>query len=127
VATHTTENPVLNSPFQEPQRHFRFDNQGITSDIVKGRRPSSYFEPVPEARRRDGQQAMVVEWTQDRIEENELVESIRERVEVWRRGGYQVATRTSRHLLEYWQPPDNHAPQVGKNESTTLANCSVSL
>ena len=106
MATRTIENPVLNSPFQEPLRHFRFDDQGITSDIVSGRRPSSYFVPVPEARRRDGQLAMVAEWTQDRIEENELVERIRERVSVWRRGGYQGVTRTSRRLLEYWQAPD---------------------
>jgi type III restriction enzyme len=24
------ENPVLNSPFAEPTRHFRFDDDGIT-------------------------------------------------------------------------------------------------
>lgn len=39
------ENPVLNSPYEEPGRHFRFDDQGITSDIEEGRRPSSYFVP----------------------------------------------------------------------------------
>jgi hypothetical protein len=26
------ENPILNSPFEEPQRHFRFDETGITAD-----------------------------------------------------------------------------------------------
>ncbi len=106
MTARTIENPVLNSPFQEPRRHFRFDDQGITSDIVKGRRPSSYFVPVPEARRRGGQLALAADWTQDRIEENELVERIRERVAVWRRGGYQGVTRTSRRLLEYWQTAD---------------------
>jgi hypothetical protein len=25
------ENPVINSPYEEPQRHFVFDNDGITS------------------------------------------------------------------------------------------------
>ncbi len=106
MTARTIENPVLNSAFQEPRRHFRFDDQGITSDIVEGRRPSSYFVPVPEARRRDGQLAMVAEWTQDRIEENEVVERIRERVSIWRQGGYQGVTRTSRRLLEYWQTAD---------------------
>jgi type III restriction enzyme len=24
------ENPILNSPFDEPTRHFRFDDDGIT-------------------------------------------------------------------------------------------------
>ena len=106
MATRTIENPVLNSPFEEPRRHFRFDDQGITSDIVQGRRSSSYFVPVPEARRRGGQLALAADWTQDRIEENEVVERIRERVARWRQGGYQGITRTSRRLLEYWQTPD---------------------
>ena len=28
------ENPVINSPFDEPSRHFKFDKTGITSDIA---------------------------------------------------------------------------------------------
>lgn len=32
------ENPVINSPFEEPQRHFRFADHGITDEIVPGRR-----------------------------------------------------------------------------------------
>lgn len=30
-------NPVINSPFEEPQRHFRFTEAGITNEIVHGR------------------------------------------------------------------------------------------
>ncbi len=30
-----TENPVLNSPYNEPTRHFRFSDEGITSEIVE--------------------------------------------------------------------------------------------
>lgn len=37
------ENPILNSPFKEPTRHFRFSDEGITNDIVEARRVSSYF------------------------------------------------------------------------------------
>jgi len=40
------ENPVINSPFDEPQRHFRFTNEGITNEIVSERRVSSYFIPI---------------------------------------------------------------------------------
>lgn len=28
------ENPVINSAFSEPRRHFRFDDDGITDEIV---------------------------------------------------------------------------------------------
>lgn len=31
------ENPVINSPFAEPQRHFRFSDEGITNEIVNTR------------------------------------------------------------------------------------------
>lgn len=37
------ENPVINSPFQEPTHHLRFDEDGITNDIVESCRVSSYF------------------------------------------------------------------------------------
>jgi hypothetical protein len=32
------ENPVLNSPFEEPCRHFRFGDAGITNEIFSERR-----------------------------------------------------------------------------------------
>ena len=31
------ENPIINSPFEEPTRHFRFTDEGITDEIVDGR------------------------------------------------------------------------------------------
>jgi len=31
------ENPVINSPFDEPQRRFRFTNEGITNEVEPGR------------------------------------------------------------------------------------------
>jgi hypothetical protein len=40
------ENPIINSPFEEPQRHFRFDDNGITDEIVESRRISAYFIPI---------------------------------------------------------------------------------
>ncbi|MEW6187283.1 MAG: hypothetical protein AB1585_16235 [Thermodesulfobacteriota bacterium] len=39
------ENPVINSPFKEPNRHFRFTEAGITDEIVEIRRVSAYFFP----------------------------------------------------------------------------------
>jgi type III restriction enzyme len=29
------ENPILNSPYEEPRRHFRFTEDGITDEIVE--------------------------------------------------------------------------------------------
>ena len=64
------ENPVLNSPFDEPSRHFRFDEEGITDDIIEERRISSYFLPIAQPRKQGNQQLpFETEWTKDRIEE----------------------------------------------------------
>jgi hypothetical protein len=61
------ENPIINSPFEEPQRHFRFDDAGITNEIVEKRRVSSYFMPIAKARKRSAQLSFETEWTKDRI------------------------------------------------------------
>jgi type III restriction enzyme len=46
------ENPVINSPFDEPQRHFLFTNEGITNEIVPERRVSSYFIPIAKPKKK---------------------------------------------------------------------------
>ncbi|MFA7236203.1 MAG: DEAD/DEAH box helicase family protein [Phycisphaeraceae bacterium] len=101
------ENPVINSPFREPTRHFRFDDDGITDTIDDGRRTSGYFVPIAQSRKR-GQKQMVfeTEWTKDRIVENKLVNDIRRKVKLWREGGYLDSTPTTRELLAYWTNPD---------------------
>jgi type III restriction enzyme len=99
------ENPILNSPYAEPVRHFRFSDEGITSEVAKGRRSSSYFVPVPKARSQTKSQlAFETEWTQERIQDNKFINQVRERVARWRTGGYAGAvTRTTADLLKHWQ------------------------
>jgi type III restriction enzyme len=103
------ENPILNSPFEEPQRHFRFSDEGITDEIVETRRVSSYFVPIPKAKSKGKSQLIFdTEWTKERIEENKFINQVRERVAKWRAGGYIDAsvTRTTKQLLTYWTRPD---------------------
>ena len=101
------ENPILNTPYAPPGRHFRFDDEGITDEIADGRRPSSYFMPIPKAKKKGGQLAFD-EWTGDRIEENRLINQIRERVDRWRNMSpkWPGVTPTTRQLLEYWSNPE---------------------
>ncbi len=103
------ENPIINSPFDEPTRHFRFTDEGITNEIVDGRRISSYFVPIARPKKRKGGAQQVqfdTEWTQDRIEENKLVNDIRRRVTLWRKGGYVGVTTTTARLIAYWTDPN---------------------
>jgi type III restriction enzyme len=101
------ENPIINSPFDEPTRHFRFTDEGITNEIVDGRRVSSYFVPIAKPKKKGAKQRVFdTEWTQDRIEENKLVNDIRRRVALWRQGGYVGVTPTTARLIAYWTDPD---------------------
>ncbi|MGI9066682.1 MAG: BPTD_3080 family restriction endonuclease [Pyrinomonadaceae bacterium] len=100
------ENPIINSPFDEPTRHFRFADEGITDEILDGRRTSSYFVPIAKSKKRGKKQLQFdTEWTQDRIEENKLVNDIRRRVAMWRKGGYVGVTPTTARLIAYWTDP----------------------
>jgi len=100
------ENPVINSPFKEPCRHFKFDDDGITNEIAGTRRVSAYFVPIAQPRKRSKNQLLFdTEWTKDRLEENAMINRIRSRVALWRQGGYPGVTRTTARLLEYWTNP----------------------
>ncbi|MCX5809560.1 MAG: DEAD/DEAH box helicase family protein [Proteobacteria bacterium] len=102
------ENPVLNSAFKEPDRHFRFTEEGITDEIVDARRVSAYFIPIAPPKKKGKQDHLPfeTEWTQDRLKENKFINRVRERVSMWRDGGYVGVTRTSARLLDYWNNPD---------------------
>lgn len=100
------ENPILNSPFEEPTRHFRFGEDGITDEVIEKRRVSAYFMPIPESRRRQGQISMEAEWTADRIRPNEEINGIRAKVGTWRGEGHPGVTATTRRLLEHWRRAD---------------------
>ena len=71
------ENPVINSAFTEPRRHFKFDDDGITSEIVEARRPSAYFIPVAQPKKRGAQLQLGTEWTDDRRRENDYINEVR--------------------------------------------------
>ena len=89
------ENPVINSPFAEPKRHFRFADDGITNEIVErgASAPTSSPSPSPQKKRRSS--SSETEWTASRIEENEFINRIRARVALWRQGGYVGITKTT--------------------------------
>lgn len=101
------ENPVINSPFEEPQRHFRFADHGITDEIVPGRRRSTYFIPIAKPKLKTGQKQAALDLSiQHRAEENKLINDLRARVANWRQAGRPHTTPTTRRLLEYWTRSD---------------------
>ncbi|MEA4958143.1 MAG: DEAD/DEAH box helicase family protein [Anaerolineaceae bacterium] len=100
------ENPIINSPFTEPKRHFFFNDQGITNQVIDSRRKSSYFIPIPKPKKKNSQQVLFeTEWTQNRVQENDFINRVRDRVRSWRMGGYVHVTNVTRRLLDYWTKP----------------------
>ncbi len=100
------QNPILCSPFVEPDRHFEFTTDGIQNNVVQGRRPSCYFIPIPEPKK--GPQLPMA--FAERREEIALVNGLRERVAKWRFGGYPHVERRTRHLLEHWRRKERERP-----------------
>lgn len=106
------ENPILNSPYEPPERHFELGPSGPTGEIKLGRRPSESFIPVPTGRKgaknRSAdveQQGLDFDITGERREINSLINDIRSRVELWRARGYGGVTPITRKLLQHWADP----------------------
>ena len=102
------ENPVINSPFEEPQRHFKFNARGITEEIADGRRSSEYFMPFPKPKKQSGAAQLQFELPdRDLREANAFINEVRIQVAAWRNSGYLGVTPTTRRLLEHWNNPEN--------------------
>jgi type III restriction enzyme len=105
----TIDNPILNSPFREPTRHFRLDaDNQITKTVDPGRRGSSYFLPIA-APKKKGAPGLY-----DAIEEKKTesghVNRIRQLVKTWRDQGWPDVTSVTRALLEHWGADDRFRP-----------------
>ena len=103
----TIDNPVINSPFEEPQRHFKFTQRGITEDIEEGRRQSEYFIPMPKPRKQSKDAQMTLLPDPEIREANLFINKVRAQVTAWRKSGYPGVTPTTKRLLEYWNNPEN--------------------
>jgi type III restriction enzyme len=91
------DNPILNSPFEEPTRYWAYDEGQPV--LVEGRRPAGYYF---KSRTRGEQLAML----EEEFVPLELVNTIRERVREWRVQGYPDVTPITRQLLNHWNNPD---------------------
>ncbi len=109
MANRRIDNPILNSPFEAPARHVRFDDDGITDEVVDGRRRSSHLTPIPAVKKRGGRSAQAeLEYAEERVDrvvENTFVNQVRDQVDRWRALGHPGVTATTRRLLDHWTDP----------------------
>ncbi|HVM31192.1 MAG TPA: DEAD/DEAH box helicase family protein [Candidatus Limnocylindrales bacterium] len=106
TGTTTIENPVINTPFAEPARHFVMADGQPTGEIDDRRRPSEFFVPVARPRKASGAQLTIDYGGLTRQQPNEIVNEIRQSVARWRAQGYPHTTSVTRDLLAHWQSED---------------------
>ncbi len=101
-------NPILNSPYDEPDQYFEIGPAGPTGEIHVGRRPSESFIPIAVAKKGAAVQGEFdLDTGGERIERNTLINDLRRDVSKWRRGSqYLGVTPISRKLLQHWADPD---------------------
>ncbi len=102
--------PIINSPFEEPARHW-YIRQGEPPELREGRRPSLVFQPRDQTSPWEVSGSVlspVVEY--ERAYELVLVNLVRERVKAWRTAGYPGVTRTSLELLQWWRREGRERP-----------------
>lgn len=105
--------PILNSPYDYPVRHWELDESGQpTQQISEKRRPSSFITPIPKPRRQAARQAtLALDEVDDladdgqRYHHSELINAVRREVDTWRRlpeSKWRVTAETAR-LLKHWR------------------------
>lgn len=107
------DNPILNSPYEEPRRHYATDDSGALdyARIEDGRRVFAPDVPIiPIIPIRQGSQSSLFD-INDRGPEygTLLVNLLRREIGLWRAAGYPGTTRVTRELLAFWfLDPDRH-------------------
>jgi type III restriction enzyme len=114
--------PILNSPYVYPARHWELDNDGQpTNRIIATRRSAKFITPVPKPKKRrkssdtatdTSQQQMVLDeglglsTEEQQYDTTSVINAIREQVDRWRRlpesAQWHVTPETAR-LLQHWR------------------------
>jgi type III restriction enzyme len=110
------ERPILNSPYEYPQRHWELDSQGQpTQRIIENRRQVSFITPIPKPRQRGGtaEQRQIIfdegaglSTEKQQYDPTPVINELRFHVDQWRSlqnsADWMVTPETAR-LLQHWR------------------------
>ena len=113
------EQPILNSPYKYPEKHWELDDQGQpTQRVIESRRGAEFITPIPKPKKQKAaktQQQFVLDEgmglsTQDQqYDVTAMVNEIRGQVDQWRSlrnpNDWRVTPETAR-LLQHWRHHD---------------------
>lgn len=119
------EEPILNSPYEEPARHHALDGEGQPTDLppIAGRRPSALLSPIPKSKKRrskkaDDEQQKLKLHVDDGVSSEDqeynptpIINDIRTQLKQWRAisnpQDWGVTPATAR-LLQHWRSHEFH-------------------
>ena len=111
------DQPILNSPYECPARHWELDQSGQpTQRMIQSRRLSQFITPIPKPKKRKKGQGTQGNLKFDEVaglasdgqeyDPSSLINSLREHVNHWRSlqspNDWQVTPETAR-LLQHWR------------------------
>ena len=109
------EQPILNSPYERPDRHWELDAAGQPTNVILAqRRSSSLLTPIPKPKKSKGPTQSSLFSASDELgldqeyNPTEVINGIRSAVESWRalpESQWQVTPETAR-LLRHWRTHD---------------------
>ena len=116
METRFFEQPILNSPYEYPARHWELDAGGQPTDrVLEHRRRVSFITPIPKPKKQKAAQPELVfdagakaieEAGRQQYDLTELIGGVRQRVDRWRElpdpGAWRVTPETAR-LLRHWR------------------------
>lgn len=93
----TIDQLIINSPYQEPSEHWKYDRESRLFSRVPGRREAGYVRASESSKAFDDPGVFVP---------LPLPNQIRPRVNAWRDSGYPGVSGITKHLLEHWRDPE---------------------
>lgn len=129
------ERPILNSPYERPQRHWELDESGQpTQQIIETRRLAQFITPIPKPKKRKGAKAqeelqldegMELSSQDQNYDTTSIINEVRSQVDSWRSlksHQWQVSPETTR-LLQHWRehPFQNQRPFFCQVEAVETA------
>ena len=95
------EQPILCSPYSEPDAHWVYDTETGEANRHPGRREAGYWYKT----QRTGSQQLEIFQEEER-DDLPLVNKLRSDVRRWRESNYRNATNVTRELLHHWTRED---------------------
>lgn len=93
----TIDHLIVNSPYEEPAKHWHYDRNTRLFELVEGRRKAGYLIASKDSNAFDDPGNFV---------EIPLANRIRGRVKDWRDKGYPGVLAVTRRLLNHWTDPE---------------------